>query len=201
MRHPVDRAFARYVGRLRDGLEKRPSFAHVVAEERRQPLVRDVAVGTYLPAGCMSHFLETYVDRFPRDRIRLYLFEDFRRDPARVVRDVFDFLGVDPAFAPDTNRRHNSSGGTIRHPALRLAWTKTALLRARAGRYLPVALRDRVFGLVTRNLTPLELDPALRAELTELYRDDIERLAMLMGRDLSGWLDPTGASAGSRRVV
>lgn len=200
-RHPVDRAFARFVARRRDGLESRSTFADVIADERRRPMVRDVAVGTYLAAGCVSHVLQTYLDRFARERIRLYLFEDFQRDPAALVRDMYNFLGVDASFAPDTSRRHNPSGGAIRNPVLRSVWTRTALVRARARPYVPRAIRDRVFGLVTRDLAPITLDPALRAELTALYSDDIERLAALINRDLSHWLDPDGGPARRRRPV
>lgn len=198
LRHPVDRVYARFVGRVRDGLERRDGFAAVVAEERRHPLVQEDAFGTYLAAGCCSHFLQTYFDRFPRDHIRIHLFEDFQRDTAAVVRDLFGFLGVDTGFVPDLGRRHNVSGGRIASRPLRLAWTKSALVRARLRKYLPVEVRDRAFALVTRRLVDEPLDPALRWELTELYRDDIDRLQQLIGRDLSSWLEPAEAQGGGR---
>jgi hypothetical protein len=198
LRNPVDRVFARYVGRRRDGLEARPTLAAVIADEVRLPLVRDVAAGTYLAAGCVSHFLQTYVERFPREQLRVYLFEDFQRDAAGLMRDLYAFLDVDPTFVPDTGRRHNSSGGMIRNPALRAVWTRTALLRARVRPYVPDVLRDRVFGLFARDLTPVVLDPQLRRQLTALYRDDIERLAALIERDLSDWLDPSTRPSGSQ---
>ncbi len=198
LRHPVDRAHARWVARHRDGLERRADFAEVVRDERREPLVRDEAFGTYLASGFVSHVLEAYLDRFPRERVRIHLFDDFQRDPAGVVGDLFDFLGVDPDFEPDTGRRHNRSGGRIDSEPLRALWTGTALLRARLRPYLPDALRDRAFSLVARNLSPVPLDPDLRAELTALYAAEIERLQALLGRDLSHWLDPTGPPSASR---
>ena len=190
LRHPVDRTFARFVGRRRDGLEHRTGFADVVRDDLKAPLVRDEAAGTYLPAGFVSHFLATYLDRFSRDRIRIDLFEDFQRDPAGVMRNIYAFLGVDPAFAPDVSRRHNQSGGVIRNQALRRAWVQSAMLRARLRPYLPEAMRDRMLRLATRNLDPVRLEPTIRAELTELYRDDIVRLSVLLNRDLSHWLSP-----------
>jgi hypothetical protein len=105
-----------------------------------------------------------------------------------VLRDLFEFLEVDPRFAPATQRRHNASRGLIRNPLLRRLWTGTALPRARLRPYLPAALRDTVFRLFTRDLVAAPLDPTLRVELTELFRDDTERLQDLLGRDLSAWL-------------
>jgi hypothetical protein len=189
LRNPVDRAFARFVARSRDGLERR-TFREIVDDERRLPLVRDDAAGTYLAAGCVSGFLKAYLDRIPRERIRLYLFEDLQRDARGLLRDLFTFLDVNPAFVPDLEQRHNSSGGLIGNPVLREAWTRTALLRARVRRHIPLRVRDSAFGLVTRNLSAVHLDPEIRRELTALYHDEVEQLASLVGRDLSHWITP-----------
>jgi hypothetical protein len=53
----------------------------------------------------------------------------------------------------------------------------------RLGR-LRVALDDRT------TTGPAPIDPGLRAEITAWCRDDIERLASMIGRDLSSWLEP-----------
>jgi hypothetical protein len=190
LRHPVDRAFARFVGRCRDGLEPRTDFGEVVRDELKAPLIRDEAAGTYLAAGFVSHFLVSYFERFARDRMRIHLFEDFQRDPAAVMRNLYAFLDVDPAFAPDVSRRHNQSGGVIHNRLLRRVWVRSATLRTRLRPHLPEAMRDRLFRVVARTLDPVRLDPQLRADLIALYRDDIVRLSGLLDRDLSHWLAP-----------
>jgi len=201
VRHPVDRAWARFVARSRDGLETRADFAAIVRDELRDGLVRDDAIGTYLPASCISHFMASYLDRFPRDHIRVHLFEDLQGNTAGVLADLFRFLDVDATFLPDLSRRHNQSGGMVRNTWLRRAWQGSGLLRARVRRFVPRAIRDRAFAVVTRNLIPLSLDPTLRAELTALFRDDIHRLSALLDLDLSHWLDPSRqpATSGSNR--
>jgi hypothetical protein len=80
----------------------------------------------------------------------------------------------------------------VRNPLLRRAWVGSASLRERVRPCVPAAVRDRLFRLVTRNLDPVRLDPGLRAELTELYREDIERLSVMLNRDLSHWLTRAG---------
>jgi hypothetical protein len=193
VRHPVDRAFARFVGRLRDGLESRTRFEEVVRDELQRPLERDDAVGTYLPASWIGHFLASYCERFPREQIRIHLFEDFQRDPLAVMQDIYAFLGVDPRVTPDVSRRHNLSGGIVRNPLVRTLWSRTGAVRAGLRAFVPASIRDRAFGVVTRDLLPVRLDPALRADLTALYRSDIERVSVLIGRDLSHWLQPADA--------
>jgi hypothetical protein len=192
LRHPVDRAWARYVGRVRDGLERRIDFREVVRDETRAALPRDDAFGTYLASGFLHHFLTSYFERFPRERIRVHLFEDLERDPAALVADLFRFLGVDAAFRPDLAGRHNRSGGFIRNPVLRALWTRSARLRITLRPYLPESLRRAAFSTMTGDLVATSLDPALRRELVELFRDDTERLQELIGRDLSPWLSASG---------
>jgi len=198
VRHPVDRAFARFVGRLRDGLETRTRFEDVVRDERQRPIERDDAVGTYLPASWIGHFLASYFERFPREQIRIHLFEDFQRDPLAVMQDIYAFLGVDPRVAPDVSRRHNQSGGMVRNPLVRKLWSRTGAIRAGLRAFVPASIRDQAFGIVTKDLVPVRLDPDLRADLTALYRSDIERVSVLIGRDLSHWLQPP--DAGGRRA-
>jgi len=195
LRHPVDRAFARFVGRLRDGLEPRTGFEDVVRDERREPLERSDAVGTYLAASWVGHFLASYLERFPPEQIRIHLFDDFQRDPLGVMQDIYAFLGVDPHVTPDVSRRHNQSGGMVRNPLVRRLWSGTRAIRTSLRGFVPDSIRDQAFAIVTRDLVPLTLDPGLRAELTELYRPDIERVSRLIGRDLSHWLQPTQAGA------
>ncbi len=188
IRNPVDRVFARFVARLRDGLERRIDFAEVVRDELREDLPKDVAFGTYLAAGFSGHYLRTYYEHFPREQIRVHLYEDLHGDPAGTLAELYSFLGVDPAYVPDTSRRYNRSGGLIRNPVLRTVWTRSALPRAAARRFVPETARDRVFSVFTRELAPTSLDEELRAELTDLYREDIQALQGLLGRDLSHWL-------------
>ncbi|NNE08126.1 MAG: hypothetical protein HKN20_06145 [Gemmatimonadetes bacterium] len=187
LRNPVDRVYARYVARLRDGLEERGDFAAIVREERAEPLVRDDASGTYLAAGFCSHVLGSYFERFNRDRIKIHLFEDLRDDPARMMAETFAFLGVDASFPIDTKERHNASGGVIRNPLLRKVWTRSALLRARAQPYVPGWIRGPVSSAVKRDLDERPLDAELRAELASLYRAEIEKLQGMLNRDLSHW--------------
>lgn len=190
LRHPADRALARFVARVRDGLESRRDFRQVLEDERREGLVRDVAAGTYVASGFCAHVLQTYLERFPRDRIRVHLFDDFVESPGGVLRDLFTFLGVGPDVPIRTATTHNRSGGVIRNPVLRFLWTRSSPLRVRLRSTLPASARDAAFRAFTRDLVMPAIDEGLRAELTALFRDDIERTQRLIGRDLSRWLTP-----------
>ena len=188
LRNPVERLYARYVARRRDGLELLKSVEALIEQELEQPLVRDEAVGTYLSAGFCSHFIEAYLERFPREQLHLTFFEDLEANAGEYMRDLFAFLGVSPDFEADVSRRQNVSGGYIRNPITRAIWTKSAMVRLAIRPHIPKALRDKLFSHITRDVVPQPLDPGTRLELVGIYRPEIEKLQMLTGRDLSHWL-------------
>lgn len=187
LRDPVDRAYAHYLGRRRDGLESRADFQEVVAAELSRPLPDDVAFGSYLGCGRYHHFLAGYYELFPEERIRVYLFDELEEDARGLLADLFEFLGVDSDFVPDTERRHAQTG-VIRNPVLRFAWTKSVALRTALRPHLPASIRDAALPVFLPSLTRPALDPTLRAELIEVFREDVERLQALIDRDLSHWL-------------
>ena len=187
LRHPIERVFARFVARSRDGLEHR-TLKQIIETERADYSKRDNGFGTYLASACSQHFLSTYFVRFPRDQIRVHLFEDFVSDTQTVMQDLFEFLAVDPTFLPDTRARHNESTGLIRNTVLRSIWTRTGLARAMIRGFIPSSVRDTVFAGFTRELEPVTMEAEIRADLQRLFHDDIEKLQDLIDRDLSHWL-------------
>jgi len=186
LREPADRAWAHYLGRRRDGLESRPDFRAVVEEELTRTLPEDVAFGSYLGVSRYHHFLAGYFERFPRSRLRVYLFDDLVADPAGLLRDLFAFLEVDAEIAIDTARRHNQTG-IVRSPILRFLWTRTVRLRIALRPFLPAAVRDAGRLGMGRRLRRPELDPELRARIAHALAPDVERLEHLIGRDLTAW--------------
>ena len=188
LRQPVDRAYAHFLGRQRDGIEPPGSFSDRVSEELAAGLPDRVAFGSYLACGRYHHFLRGYFDRFPASHIRVYLLEDMGTDLDRLLRDLFGFLGVDPEFTPDTTARLNRSG-TIRNPLLRALWTRSVKQRIAARPHLPSALRRAAGAPFLRDLDVPDLEPELARRLLDVFRDDIRRLEDLLQRDLSAWLE------------
>ncbi|HVR29781.1 MAG TPA: sulfotransferase [Thermoanaerobaculia bacterium] len=186
LREPVDRAWAHYLGRRRDGLERRTDFRAVVEDELARPLPDAVAFGSYVGCSRYHHFLAGYFQSFARERIRIYLFEDLVSDVSALLRDLFEFLEVDPGTAVDTERRHNQTG-IVRQPLLRFLWTRTVRARIALRPFLPAAIRDTGRLAMGRELRRPALDPELRATIARVLAPDVERLQHLLGRDLTGW--------------
>ena len=187
LRHPADRAWSHFMMRRRDGFEPCATLEEAIADEPRRRRER-WASGRYLERGFYGLQLEEYFRRFPPERIRVYLHDDFVRDPGGLLRDLFAFLEVDPGAEPDLSARPNRSG-ELRNPLLRWAWTRTHPLRGRVRPLLPKTLRSRVSRwVISRPLERREIPPETRRWLTGLYTEDLRRVEGLLGRDLSHWL-------------
>jgi hypothetical protein len=193
LRQPADRAWSNFSMRRRDGFEPCATLEEAIADEPRR-LAEHWSAGLYLERGFYSAQLLPYFERFPREHIRIYLYDDLVADARGLFRDLFSFLGVDPDFVPDMSRRPNPSGD-LRNPALRWVWTRPGA-RSFIRPFLPKALRQTVSSFVVgRALVRREMPAETRRWLTELYREEIERLEKLIDRDLSPWLEPLRASS------
>lgn len=177
LRNPIDRAYSGYVMQVRAG------------RELRDPEVALGATSHSVRASFYADQVGRYFERFPRAQIRLYLYDDFQRDNAAVMRDIFGFLGVDPAFTPDLSRKHNV--GSFPKSRLINAALDNRFTRDVAGRMMPKWARSLVRRVKERNLgaTP-KMSPEVRARLTEIFREDIHRLEEIAGLDLSRWTRP-----------
>lgn len=191
LRNPVDRAYSHYCHNRRLGREPLFDFrAALDAEPERiaggwNPNVHYRARGRY------GEQVARYLELFPRERLLVLLQEDLSARPAETLAGLCRFLDVDDTFAFDTRKRHNVTEGLPRRVWLnRLFATQTPAKRL-ARRIVPEQARSALFERYYRsNLDPTPpLDPALRVELLDGFRDDIARLQTLIGRDLGHWLD------------
>jgi hypothetical protein len=198
LRHPVDRAYSAYLQHVRDGYETAASFEAALAlEPRRSPLYYSPG-WQYHTSGLYYSQLKSYYSRFPREHIRLYLYDDWVQQPATILRDLFAFLGVAADFVPDMTRRHNL-GGLPRHRRWHDLLAHHHPAKAWVRDHVPWSIRHRLSALkealINRNtVAPPRLDPAVRRVRIEDYRSDLEQLQVLTGLDVSRWLsDPAGA--------
>ena len=186
LRQPAERAYSHYLMVLRDGREWL-SFEDALRVESER-IAQGWYWGRYRDYGYYYAQLKRYFDLFPRERIRVYAYDDLVADPRAVVRDLLAYLGVDPDVSMDLSGRPNVSG-ILANPLWRLLWARTNGVRALLRPHLPRELRHRVGDFfASRRMIRPKLQEETRRVLTEGYRDDILRLQDLIDRDLAAWL-------------
>ena len=197
LRNPLDVMYAQHSQLRFRSDETIPDFASALAAEpaRRRgeqlppPPARPETL-FYRHSVCFAEQLERYFDAFSRDRVHVVLFDDLVADTPTAYRGVLQFLGVDPAFQPDFSV-HNENRRVRSGAIQRFIYNPPAPLRAAAGRLRRYAVihrfRDRILRMNSEAGRRPAMDPALRAELRVELRPEIDRLAGLIGRDLSAW--------------
>jgi Sulfotransferase domain len=193
LRNPVDRAYSHFLHMVRSGTEPIDDFARALQEEERVVGIHEGRIfQDYIGRGLYYDQLKRYFETFPREQVKVYLYEDLSGAPVSTVQDAFRFLKVDASFVPDVSLRRNVSG----HPKYKVLdglLRRQSRIKHAAKIYLPARMRWRLSkafdDLKTRNLVkPPPLDPEVRQQLIGVYREDIIRVQELIHRDLSGWL-------------
>lgn len=175
LRNPADRAFSGFLMRTRRG--------EVVKSVREEltPQCSHVLEGFYYKR------LKRYYDLFPQEQIKVFLFEEFKQNPTKLVRELFEFLEVDSDFAPDTTRRHNRAAVPKNRLLNRIFYNPSVIRTAKT--MLPHHIQQMALRLRQQNLkAPPHFPADVRRDLLMLYRADIQKLEALLERDLSLWL-------------
>lgn len=208
LRNPIEMAPSLHEELVFTGREDVADFASAwtLQEVRRHGahLPRMVWEPKYLQYGDLCSLgaqVERLFGRVPRERVKIILLEDVTRDPGGVYRSVLRFLGVDDDQRQDFTALNQAK--SRRWPGLlAVAWAVTTVKRA-LGIEGGLGLWKRLDAVnrVERPRPPLSSD--MRQTLEDYFRRDIERLQVLIGRDLGHWLGerPINARAGDAAVV
>jgi len=186
VRDPVEKAFSQYMHLVRDDRERLPFSAALAAEEER---TRDAwaVLWRYAGSSLYAPGIRRFREVFGPENVRVIVNEDLRADAASVLAGLFEFVGVDPRFRPDTRREHHRSGRP-RSRLLARALAQPGPLASAARALLPDGWRARVRSLLQSANTGAkgELDAAARRALRERFAPDVLEVERLLGRRL-GW--------------
>lgn len=200
LRNPVELAPAMHSQVLLTRDEHVTSFAKAwrLCEARRR--------GKAIPSSCREPKILLYdriaevggqlrrlLEQVSRERVRWWFFEDFKRDPGRIYREVLEFLEL-----PDDGRQDFAQvNGRLRSRVQCLAqltqkppraWVQAAAI----GRRMLGVQYWGVLDFLRRINTVPARSPALpvelEAQMREHFAPDVRLLASITGRNLDHWL-------------
>jgi hypothetical protein len=201
LRNPVDVMYAQHNQLIFNAMEPLTDFAEALdAEEDRRagrrlpPWPINVENLFYRHSVRFAEQLERYFEVFGRDRVHVMLHDDLVRDGAGVIRGYLEFLGVDATLAaapPTANENRKVKSARLQ----RLIFMPRVLMPvAPMLRRFPLvrAVRTRLLKMNSEAKPRAPMDPALRRQLLDEFRPEIERLSRLIDRDLlSAWVEAT----------
>lgn len=182
LRDPVDRTYSAY-WMTKAHRKDMPSFEDMLDQNQ-----------SYIERGFYYTQIQRFLDLFPRDQIRIYIYEEVVRDPDPFFVDLYNFLGVDPGFKPYSSTKkigetkklpqpfgfifYKILSPIINTPVVLPLWR---FLRRKTN------IKEWLFGRLTRGGSKQgsyePLDPTMRAKLTETFREENQKLFQLLDRE------------------
>jgi hypothetical protein len=150
----------------------------------------------YGELGQFSRYVEKLFAVFPRQQVKIFLFDDLRADPRAVYEQTLAFINV-PSDGrtefPQINANFENRSAVMArlfHPPQPVyrAFVKFIALFGAGFMEKVSIVYNRLERLNTTRAARTSMDPDLRARMQEHFRPDIEVLSRLIEQDLSGWL-------------
>jgi len=189
LRQPVDRSFSHYMMLVKNGYEEL-SFEEAIKDENALARISIANGYNYLKNSLYYDRVKAYKEAFPQ--MKIYLTDDLK-DPEALSKDLFDYLELDYPDDLNLHMKLNPSGMPKRRGLIK-ALNGYSESKEKLKRALPDSWQSKLVefksAVTARNVVKVKVDPVIKHRLTqEYFKTDIERLATLIDRDLSHWLD------------
>lgn len=195
LRDPVERAYSAYWYLRRVGRETAPSFEEAIeSTPKSNPESEKRFFGDYLNRGRYAPQIRALRETFGARNVKVFLLRELKEEPATVLRDTFEFIGVSPSFVPNTDRQRNVRKKARSEIAARLIagikGTQHPIKRF-ARRVIPDswarALRQALEGANEAAFSPPPMSDEVRDRLAAYYRGPNRELAGMIDKDISHW--------------
>lgn len=191
LRNPIERAYSNYLHHVRDGLEPL-SFEQALDAENERFRQNWWWGYQYREGGRYLKQVEAYIHEFGKENVHIELYEDLKKNPHIVTRQIFEFLNVNADFLPNMSQKYNVS--TVpKSFALQKLLMSTNPIRRLAVQLLPKEAKKLMRSTLEKanSRKPNALDELNREKLTNEFKEEIILLQDLLGRDLSHWISKT----------
>ncbi len=189
LRNPVERAYSNYYHHVRDDLEDLTFEEAILAQAKRKKENWWWGFQLISPGFYWSQ-VNAYVENF--NNVKIFLYDDLKRNAESLVNDIFDYLEVNHATIPNLSVKYNPSGITrskiIRKYILEPNEFKNKVKPLM--NFIDAKTRKDIYNFILKkNLrkAPPMLNKT-KKYLINTYYEDILKLQELINRDLTSWL-------------
>ena len=186
LRNPIERAYSDYLMHIRDEIGEQLSLKTEIELRPKSSFL--------LKKGFYYTQLQYYFEHFDKSQLKIYLYDDLKANPVKLMQDLYKFIGVDSSFCPDMSEKVQ----TAQIPKSRLVnrlLKRQNPVRSFAAKtlklFLPEArrqkIRSQLIKLNSDGKEKAKLSQEEREILQDLYQEEIVSLQELIGRDLSSW--------------
>lgn len=182
IRNPIERDWSAYLHMKRNGTVT-GSF-----QEEMNGTFRFIS-----EYGHYDKYLPALFERFPREQVKVMLYDDLSRDPVEFARNIYSFLGVNCDFHDKRTEQPKYAATEARNKFVAKTTKKVARFVRSAGFINTIGMIKNFPGVQSVLYKPTAQKSAQmlsaddRTRLIEKHADGIRRLENMVGRDLSHW--------------
>ena len=187
LRQPVERAFSHYLADLKSYTDSDEGFISALESDFALARKGWGVSHLYVELGLYFEQVSRYLKYFPKEQVKIFLYDDFVNEPVAVAEEILQFLEVDKSLV-------NIMGISVHnnialYPRYKIPAKYLGIFNVLKS-HLSIILPNKTKELI-KSFALLEESPKLRKVEFELamqyFNEDIEKLSILIGRDLNGW--------------
>ena len=189
LRNPVERAYSGYQHVKRYNLMESLSFEKALdqSENRYNNISNMTPASRYLELGMYFEQVKIFIEEF--DDVHVIIYDDYKNDFNSEIDNVFKFLDLD-AFKVNADEKHMVGGWQWKNDWIKSLMMKKNLFKTALKFLLPFkSLRKSIMvNLKKGNTNKIEkINPETEKWLKDYYRSDVEKLSLLLDKDLNDW--------------
>lgn len=143
--------------------------------------------------GSYASYIERILKTFPADNVKVIIFDDFCDNTEKVFNETLEFLGlrrIDKKSFPVINSQKDFSSGFTQYIAQSTpAWVRNMVTRIRFSNHFNWIAKLLDFIFITtakKRFTYKDIqDNDFKNELSDYFKNDIERLSIILNRNLN----------------
>lgn len=183
LREPIERAWSQFQYALYRGTEHPDTdFYHFITDPHNPFGQRTIELGMY----CEQ--LKRYSRFFKRDQMLVLFYEDFSQNTASTLKEIFNFINVDPNFIPPHSSRENRTLYLKQKGLYRLLYSSIQPFK-RMGFFSEGAsakVKSWIRDMFLHEAKPVP-DKKSIEYLKKVYDTPNKQLSAFLGKDLTNW--------------
>lgn len=184
LRNPIERAFSHYLMLFGRGMTKL-SFEQVIIESK--DIADDDFSGRVINGGFYSKQIKRYLDIFPKNQIKIIIFEEFANNTKKAVQDILDFLEVEDSPPESVNTIYNQY--TEPRGGISSSIMRSNKIKKFGKKILPTSLGQSMMNdVLGKKVEKPKLSDKLSKILENIYREEIIEIEKILDIDTQ-WLN------------
>ena len=182
LRHPVDRAYSHYIMNYFTGVDSNKSFQEALNAQKNTMWG---SCNQYLEMGAYFNQVSAFYDVFPKNQIKILIYEDWTKDVEKYVNEVFEFLGLNPCESIYSSTIESNKIQPVKKMFL-LNFLRQNKIKHTIKNIISQDRIDSLKSYIFSDDKEIEkIDESLRNRLSLNFEEDINRLSQLTGIDFN----------------